>query len=195
MHHMARILLDQESQKIAGELAGSDSFLVKTAAALISESLEKVAFEDNMTIPDNPVLGAVRSYLQDHPPANMDSLKEMLAQILEQDLQSALAKGGTGPIEMEASRLRSMADVMRSRLSLMRYARELKQFQTEMAKEMQLSQDSPAAEGAMQLPAGVSPLGPQGKQGQQGQQGKQGPQAKQPQKPPMPETPMQAAAS
>lgn len=190
MHHMARILLDQESQKIAGAVTDSDSFLVKTAAALISESLEKVAMDDNMTIPDNPVLGAVRSYLNDHPPANMDSLKEMLAQILEQDLQGALAKGGTGPIEMEAGRLRAMANVMRSRVDLMRYARELKQFQTEMAKEMQLAEGSPAAEGAMQLPAKVSPLGQQGQKGPQVQKAQQAPKPK-----PVPDSPMQAAST
>jgi uncharacterized protein YneF (UPF0154 family) len=164
----------EELAKTAG------TFFGKVAGAMEAERLEKVARffgpmkslrnepegDEVAFLAGGPVSMNIGDYLRDHPPTNMDALRDLYAQATERALQKFLAKMETSedadPMGLALKNLQRMSDILNTRLDIMRAQKELSEFQQDMAEKQGLSQTNPAAAAAQQLPGPVGLPAPEG---------------------------------
>lgn len=162
------------------ELAKTASTIFgKVAGAMESERLEKLALylraprpfregegDDVAFLAGGPLAMNLGDYLRDHPPANIDALRDLYAQATERALQKFLSRMETSedadPMGLALKNLQRMADILHTRLDIMRAQKELAEFQQDMANQQGLSQENPAAAAAQQLPGPVGLPAPGG---------------------------------
>lgn len=163
MSHMLRILDEIEAQDLEKIAEESDSILVKVACGLANS--------------DNPILMAVRASMENSPPANLPELKGMLTQLAQMDIQKSINKIQSdemmSTVRMEADRVRAMADLMREKLSMMRYMREMQELQAEMGAQQGMATNNVAVQTAG-TPPGISGPEEQAMVGAQGEEPKPG---------------------
>lgn len=178
MPHMTGMLIQGEAEALLKIAANDASLLGRVAGALGAESLEKQAMfhmggprsafsrgsggmDEHILSDSNPVVDAMRSFLRDHPPANMPALTELYAQATERALQMAITKMETSedadPMGLALKNLQRMADLLGTRLETLRAQREIQMFQQDLAAQQGLSQTNPALQANQELPAAVSP--------------------------------------
>lgn len=176
MPYMIGMQLKGDAQAMAKLAESADSIFGKVAGALESERMEKLArfyiphvSEEERGGSDvallssmaNPVAGQLQEFIRNHPPANMEALRDLYAQATERALQKALSKIETSddadPMGVAAKNLRRMAEILETRLDIARSQKDLDQFQREMATQQGLSPDNPAAQAAQQLPGSAAP--------------------------------------
>lgn len=143
----------------------------KVAGAMETERLEKLARyftplseegeggEEVAFLTRGPVIMNIGDYMRDHPPANMDALRDLYSQATERALQKFLAKMETSedadPMGLALKNLHRMSNILRERLDIMRSQKDLADFQQDMAEKQGLSPTNPAAQAAQQLPGPV----------------------------------------
>jgi hypothetical protein len=175
MSHMLAMLLEGEAEALRKTAATEPSIFGRVAGALGSEGLMKQAMffrprplnisSEQASEPflsgDSPIVGHLRDFMRDHPPENMQALRDLYAQATERALQVALSKMETGedadPMGLALKNLRRMADLLETRLDTLRAQREIRQFQQELAMSQGLSPTNPALQATQNLPAAVSP--------------------------------------
>lgn len=177
MPYMLGMQLKGDAQAMAKLAESADSIFGKVAGALESERMEKLArfygtpFSSDeehggsdvalLSSTANPVAGQLQEFIRNHPPANMEALRDLYAQATERALQKALSKIETSddadPMGVAAKNLRRMAEILATRLDIARSQKDLDQFQREMATQQGLSPDNPASQAAQQLPGSAAP--------------------------------------
>jgi hypothetical protein len=177
MPYMLGMQLKGDAQAMAKLAESADSIFGKVSGALESERMEKLArfygipraldeAHDGsdaalLSSMANPVASQLQEFIRNHPPANMEALRDLYAQATERALQKALSKIETSedadPMGVAAKNLRRMAEILETRLDIARSQKDLDQFQREMAAQQGLSPDNPAAQAAQQLPGSAAP--------------------------------------
>lgn len=180
MSHITSLLAQSDADALKKLAGSSETIFGKVAGAMAAESLEKVARfgriragllnehapsdEVAFLLGDNPLVFALQDYVRDHPPANMEALRDLYSQAVERSLQTFLSKTETGddadPMALALKNLNRMAQMLETRLDMARAQKELETFQQEAAIQQGLSPENPALAATAQLPP--APGGPEG---------------------------------
>lgn len=175
MAHLMGLMQKHAAEDMAEAALSSSTILGKVASALHVDTLEKRAFfmrAPRMKIGggesvvdfltgSSPFMNALERYINDHPPLNMDAMRDLYGQATEKALQSFVSKIETGddadPMGLALKNLHRMADILGTRLEIMKAQKEIAEYQKEVATQQGLSEENPAAAAAQQLPAPAAP--------------------------------------
>lgn len=170
MSHLLAMIDRNQAEDLRKVAESSDSFAVRVTAEALADNLEKRALDlsslnGGLKVPDNPLLGSLADYMKQHPPANIDALRDLLGQVLERDLQRALATIETSdeadPMGAAVKNVRRMAEILKARVDIAKYQKELQQYQNEMASQMGMAPNAAVQAAPMAMP-GAAPVPPPG---------------------------------
>lgn len=121
--------------------------LIKEACEKLDSMEEKVA----MGFHGDSLMTLLGPIFQASPPANMDAIRDLLGQVVQQELQQQLTKkemdAASDPLDIQKKKLQTMADLLRSKVRIADLQKELIETQEELASKIRMN---PTLQATMQ---------------------------------------------
>lgn len=111
--------------------------LIKEACEKLDSMEEKVA----MGFQGDSLMTLLGPIFQSSPPANMDAIRDLLGQVVQQELQQTLTKGEmapeSDPMEIQRKKISTMVDLLRSKVRIAELQKELIETQETLTAKIQ----------------------------------------------------------